>query len=202
MSTVVTQADFCAATVTQADFSNATSTVSADFRRAWISAEKLPGLERNNNSGQVAQFQPQLNQHHQQQVRSDRKFFHLGGPPGVSRCLPRFVGQLSKIFSHSVSAILIQSISNIIAGIYNIISINSYNIHYNNNHSPTIYRSWWWSGVASTFKSGKHLIKTANFKIKASYRHPALPKVAEKIDDEEKSRRLPLNGHSLAFYSP
>lgn len=47
MSTVVTQADFCATTVTQADFSNATSTVSADFRRAWITAEKLPGLERN-----------------------------------------------------------------------------------------------------------------------------------------------------------
>lgn len=68
MSTVVTQADFCATTVTQADFSNATSTVSADFRRAWITAEKLPGLERNNNSGQVAQLQPQLNQHHQQQV--------------------------------------------------------------------------------------------------------------------------------------
>lgn len=82
MSTVVTQADFCATTVTQADFSNATSTVSADFRRAWISAEKLPCLERNNNSGQVAQLQPQLNQHHQQQVNNRSIVNH--GPPCLS----------------------------------------------------------------------------------------------------------------------
>lgn len=60
MSTVVTQAEFCATTVTQADYSTsaASSAVSPnDFRRAWITPnpENLPGLaERNTTQHQYA----------------------------------------------------------------------------------------------------------------------------------------------------
>lgn len=58
MSTVVTQAEFCATTVTQTDYSvsAASSAVSSnDFRRAWITPhpENLPGLaERNSTQSQ------------------------------------------------------------------------------------------------------------------------------------------------------
>lgn len=60
MSTVVTQAEFCATTVTQADYSTsaASSAVSSnDFRRAWITPnpENLTGLaERNTTQHQYA----------------------------------------------------------------------------------------------------------------------------------------------------
>ncbi|XP_055314170.1 uncharacterized protein LOC129575181 [Sitodiplosis mosellana] len=60
MSTVVTQAEFCATTVTQTDYSisAASSAVSSnDFRRAWITPhpESLPGLaERNSTQNQYA----------------------------------------------------------------------------------------------------------------------------------------------------
>lgn len=58
MSTVVTQAEFCATTVTQTEYSisAASSAVSSnDFRRAWITPhpESLPGLaERNSTQNQ------------------------------------------------------------------------------------------------------------------------------------------------------
>lgn len=60
MSTVVTQAEFCATTVTQADYSTsaASSAVSPnDFRRAWITPnpERLTGsAERNTQQNQYA----------------------------------------------------------------------------------------------------------------------------------------------------
>lgn len=59
MSTVVTQAEFCATTVTQADYSSAASSAVSpnDFRRAWITPnpDDLTGLaERSTNQNQYA----------------------------------------------------------------------------------------------------------------------------------------------------
>lgn len=59
MSTVVTQAEFCATTVTQTDYSvsAASSAVSSDFRRAWITphTENLTGLaEKKTTQSQYA----------------------------------------------------------------------------------------------------------------------------------------------------
>lgn len=85
MSTVVTQAEFCATTVTQTDYSisAASSAVSPnDFRRAWITPhpENLPGLaEKTSIQNQYAgakltvadnsklSLQKQLNSHQKQQ---------------------------------------------------------------------------------------------------------------------------------------